>query len=96
MKCFSLKALCFCIMLTSTAFSQPVKRQLPAKRINTVIKIDGVLQPGKMHRVLISLLPCAQPLLFPNPREMHQRFIFYMIMTASMLADIYMKKTKTA
>ena len=43
MKCFNLKALCFCIMLTSTAFSQIPKKQLAAKRISTPIKIDGVL-----------------------------------------------------
>ena len=43
MKCFNLKALCFCIMLTTTAFSQTVKKQLAAKRIQTNIKIDGVL-----------------------------------------------------
>jgi len=45
MKCFKLKALCFCILLASTAFSQaPIpKKQLAAKRITTTIKIDGVL-----------------------------------------------------
>jgi len=43
MKCFKLKALCFCILLASTAFSQPPKKQLAAKRITTTIKIDGVL-----------------------------------------------------
>lgn len=43
MKCFKLKALCFCILLTSAAFSQTVKKQLAAKRITTTIKIDGVL-----------------------------------------------------
>lgn len=43
MKCFKLKALCFCILLASTAFSQIPKRQLAAKRITSAIKIDGVL-----------------------------------------------------
>ena len=43
MKCFNLKALCFCILLTTTAFSQTEKKQLAAKRIQTNIKIDGVL-----------------------------------------------------
>ena len=43
MKCFKLKALCFCILLTSTAFSQTAKKQLAAKRIQSTIKIDGVL-----------------------------------------------------
>lgn len=40
-----LKALCFCILLSSTAFSQTTtaKRQLAAKRITSIIKIDGVL-----------------------------------------------------
>jgi len=31
------------MLLTATAFSQPAKRQLPAKRITAAIKIDGVL-----------------------------------------------------
>ncbi|MBL7702255.1 MAG: carbohydrate binding family 9 domain-containing protein [Ferruginibacter sp.] len=44
MKCFQLKALCFCILLSTTAFSQVnEKRQLAAQRINSTIKIDGVL-----------------------------------------------------
>ncbi len=46
MKCFNLKALCFCMMLTSAAFSQstlPSRKQLAAKRITTTIKIDGIL-----------------------------------------------------
>ena len=41
MKCF--KALCCCLLLTSAAFGQAAKKQLPAKRINSIIKIDGVL-----------------------------------------------------
>lgn len=43
MKCFNLKALCFCILLTSTAFAQTAKKQLAAKRIQSVIKVDGIL-----------------------------------------------------
>ena len=43
MKCFKLKALCFCILLTSAVFGQTAKRQLAAKRITSNIKIDGVL-----------------------------------------------------
>jgi hypothetical protein len=43
MKFFKLKALCFCILLASTAFSQIPKRQLAAKRITSAIKIDGLL-----------------------------------------------------
>ncbi len=47
MKCFQLKALCFCILLSSTAFSQTAKKQLAAKRINSTIKIDGVLDEAE-------------------------------------------------
>ncbi|MEP7237668.1 MAG: DUF5916 domain-containing protein [Ferruginibacter sp.] len=43
MKCFNLKALCFCILLTPAAFGQTAKKQLAAKRIQSTIKIDGVL-----------------------------------------------------
>ncbi len=43
MNCFITKALCFCIVLTTTAYAQTAKKQLAAKRITTTIKIDGVL-----------------------------------------------------
>lgn len=43
MKCFNLKALCFCILLSSAVFGQTSKKQLAAKRIQSTIKIDGVL-----------------------------------------------------
>ena len=43
MKCFKLKALCYCIVLSSTVFGQAAKKQLAAKRIQSTIKIDGVL-----------------------------------------------------
>ncbi len=43
MNCLRLIAVCVCILLTSTAFSQVTKRQLIAKRITSTIKIDGVL-----------------------------------------------------
>ena len=43
MKFFQLKAVCICILLTSTAFSQTAKKQLAAKRITSTIKIDGIL-----------------------------------------------------
>ncbi len=43
MKCFNLKALCFCIMLTTAAYSQSEKKKLIAQRTNSIIKIDGIL-----------------------------------------------------
>src|SRR5688572_26710575 len=43
MNCLRLIAVCFSILLTSTAYSQIPQRHLTAKRINTSIKIDGVL-----------------------------------------------------
>ncbi|MFZ1785587.1 MAG: DUF5916 domain-containing protein [Ferruginibacter sp.] len=43
MKFFKLQAVCFCILLTSVAFGQIEKRKLAAKRINSTIKIDGIL-----------------------------------------------------
>ncbi|HMK05325.1 MAG TPA: DUF5916 domain-containing protein [Ferruginibacter sp.] len=43
MKCFKPKALCFCILLTATAFSQAPQRKLTATRSNSAIKIDGLL-----------------------------------------------------
>ena len=43
MKCFKLKALCFCVLITSAIYSQTGKKKLAAKRIHSTIKIDGVL-----------------------------------------------------
>jgi hypothetical protein len=43
MKCFKLKAVCFCVLITTAAYSQTEKRKLAAKRVNSTIKIDGVL-----------------------------------------------------
>ena len=43
MKIFAFKALCFCLVLTSTVIGQTAKKQLAAKRITSPIKIDGVL-----------------------------------------------------
>ena len=43
MKCFITKALCFSMMLNTTAYAQAPKKQLAAKRITTTIKIDGIL-----------------------------------------------------
>ena len=40
---FKLKALCFCVLVTTAAYSQSEKKKLPAKRIHSAIKIDGVL-----------------------------------------------------
>lgn len=43
MKSFAFKALCFCMLLTSTAYSQTVKKKLAAQRIHSAIKIDGII-----------------------------------------------------
>jgi len=38
-----LRAVCFCILLTATAFSQTEKKKIAAVRISRSLKIDGVL-----------------------------------------------------
>jgi len=43
MKLFKLKAVCFCVLITTAVYSQTEKRKLAAKRVNSTIKIDGVL-----------------------------------------------------
>ena len=40
---FKLKALCFCVLVTTTVYSQTEKKKLSAKRIHSAFKIDGVL-----------------------------------------------------
>ncbi len=80
MKCFKLKALCFCILLTSAVFGQTAKRQLAAKRINSSIKIDGVLDDAAWKDApvadkFISLRPT--PFLAENPDNATQVFFVY-------------------
>ena len=43
MKCFKLGALCCSILLNSVVFCQTAPKKLAARRINSTIKIDGVL-----------------------------------------------------
>ena len=40
---FKLKALCFCVLVTTAVYSQTEKKKLSAKRIHSAFKIDGVL-----------------------------------------------------
>lgn len=40
---FKLKAVCLCVLLSTAGYGQTEKRNLPAKRINTTIKVDGIL-----------------------------------------------------
>ncbi len=80
MKCFKLKALCFCILLTSAAFSQTAKKQLPAKRIHSTIKIDGVLddtawKDAPVADKFIALRPT--PFLPENPDNATQVYFVY-------------------
>ena len=80
MKCFKLKALCFCILLTSAAFGQTAKKQLTAKRIQSTIKIDGVLDdPGWKDAPLadkfISLRPT--PFMPESPDNATQVYFVY-------------------
>jgi len=80
MKCFQLKALCFCILLSSTAFSQTAKKQLAAKRINSTIKIDGVLDDAAWKDAPVAdkftaLRPA--PFIPENPDNATQIYFLY-------------------
>ncbi len=80
MKCFKLKALCFCILLTSAAFSQTEKKQLAAKRIQSTIKIDGVLddvtwKDAPVADKFIALRPT--PFVPENPDNATQIYFVY-------------------
>ena len=44
MNFLNLKAACFCMLLTATAFSQTEKKKIAAQRISTNLTIDGVLK----------------------------------------------------
>jgi len=65
MKCFKTKALCFCMLLTSAAFSQPPKKKLAAVRIQSTIKIDGVLDdPGWTNAPVADKFTALRPTPF--------------------------------
>ena len=44
MNSLQLKVVCFCMLLTTTAFSQTVKKKLAIKKTTSAIKIDGSLE----------------------------------------------------
>ena len=44
MNSFKLKVVCFCMLLSTAAFSQSEKKKLAIKKITTAIKIDGSLE----------------------------------------------------
>ena len=80
MKCFNLKALCFCILLSSAVFGQTSKKQLAAKRIQSTIKIDGVLddagwKDAPVADKFIELRPT--PFKPENPDNATQIFFVY-------------------
>ncbi|HQW84851.1 MAG TPA: DUF5916 domain-containing protein, partial [Ferruginibacter sp.] len=54
MKFFKLKAVCFCILLATTAYSQSVKKTIAVKRIQSAIKIDGVLDEADWKKALVA------------------------------------------
>jgi len=80
MKCFKLKALCFCVLITSAVCSQTAKKKLPAKRIQSTIKIDGVLDDAAWKDApvadkFISLRPA--PFIPENPDNATQVYFLY-------------------
>ena len=80
MKFFAIPALCFCMMLSSTAFSQTAKKQIPAKRIQTTIKIDGDLDDAAWKDIpvadkFITLRPT--PFIAESPENATQIYFLY-------------------
>lgn len=43
MNFFNLRAVCFCMLLTATAFSQTEKKKISALRISKSLKVDGII-----------------------------------------------------
>ncbi|MEP7255824.1 MAG: DUF5916 domain-containing protein [Ferruginibacter sp.] len=77
---FKLKALCFCVLVTTTVYSQTEKKKLPAKRIQSTIKIDGVLdeavwKDAPVADKFISLRPA--PFIPENPDNATQIYFLY-------------------
>jgi Domain of unknown function (DUF5916) len=77
---FKLKALCFCVLVTTAVYSQTEKKKLPAKRIQSTIKIDGVLdeavwKDAPVADKFISLRP--SPFRPENPDNATQIYFLY-------------------
>ncbi len=77
---FKLKALCFCVLVTTAVYSQTEKKKLPAKRIQSTIKIDGVLdevvwKDAPVADKFISLRP--SPFIPENPDNATQIYFLY-------------------
>jgi hypothetical protein len=51
---FKLKALCICMLLATTAFCQPPKKSITAKRIAATLKVDGILDEAEWKTAAVA------------------------------------------
>ena len=67
MNSFTLKVVCFCMLLSTTAFSQTPKRSLSIKKTTGVIKIDGELTDSAWKNApLANKFVESRPIPFKN------------------------------
>ena len=80
MKFFKLKAICFCMLFGTAAFCQPAKKTIEAKRIQSAIKIDGVLdetvwKTATVANKFIALRPV--PFIQESPENATEIYFLY-------------------
>ena len=80
MNCIKIKAVCFCLLFTIAAYSQTEKKKIAVKKINTPIKIDGVLDEpvwkgAQAADKFIALRP--SPFVPENPANASEVYFLY-------------------
>ena len=80
MNFFKLKAVCFCMLLATTAFCQAAKKKITAQRINRSLKVDGILDEPEWKTApvadkFIALRPT--PFKPENPDNKSEMYFLY-------------------
>jgi Domain of unknown function (DUF5916) len=80
MKFFHLQAVCFCMLLTATAFSQTEKKKIAATRIAGTLKVDGILdEPSWKTAPVADKFTALRPTPFKpeNPDNRSEMYFLY-------------------
>ncbi len=80
MNFFNLRAVCFCMLLTATAFSQTEKKKISAQRISKSLKIDGIIdEPEWKNAQVADKFVALRPTPFKpeNPDNRSEMYFLY-------------------
>lgn len=79
MKCSIAKAICFCVLLSSVTYGQAPKKQLTAKRISSIIKIDGIIdEPAWKDAPVADKFTALRPVPFIPESEANATRIYFL------------------